>query len=140
VTRLIDMGVEPFLTSSAVDCVIAQRLARRLCGRCKRPIELGEEALSAIGVPPDRLPEGGLDFHETVGCDWCSGTGYRGRIGIYEMMVLTDEIRELVLRRASSDEIGRAAEASGMVRLREDGLRKAAEGITTIEEVLRTVV
>ncbi len=101
VTRLIDMGVEPFLTSSAVDCVIAQRLARRLCGRCKRPIEMGEEALSAIGFPPDRPPEGGCDFHETVGCDRCSGTGYRGRIGIYEMMVLTDEIRELVLRRAS---------------------------------------
>ena len=140
VTRLIDMGVEPFLTSSAVDCVIAQRLARRLCGRCKRPIEMGEEALSAIGFPPDRPPEGGCDFHETVGCDRCSGTGYRGRIGIYEMMVLTDEIRELVLRRASADEIGRAAEASGMVRLREDGLRKAAEGVTTVEEVLRTVV
>ncbi len=140
VTRLIDMGVEPFLTSSAVDCVIAQRLARRLCERCKRPTELGEEALSAIGFPPDGLPKGGCNFHETVGCDRCSGTGYRGRIGIYEMMVLTDEIRELVLRRASSDEIGRAAEASGMVRLREDGLKKAAEGITTVEEVLRTVV
>jgi type IV pilus assembly protein PilB len=140
VTRLIDMGVEPFLTSSAVDCVIAQRLARRLCGRCKRPIELGEEALSAIGFPPDRLPEGGCKFHEAVGCERCSGTGYRGRIGIYEMMILTDEIRELVLRRASSDEIGRVAEASGMVRLREDGLSKAAQGITTVEEVLRTVV
>jgi type IV pilus assembly protein PilB len=140
VTRLTEMGVEPFLTSSAVDCVIAQRLARRLCARCKRPVELGEEALAAIGFPPDALPEGGCDFHETVGCDRCSGTGYRGRVGIYEMMILTDEIRELVLRRASSDEIGRVAEASGMVRLREDGLRKAAQGITTVEEVLRTVV
>ena len=140
VTRLIDMGVEPFLTSSAVDCVIAQRLARRLCGRCKRPIELDEGALSAIGFPSGRPPEGGRNFHETVGCERCSGTGYRGRIGIYEMMVLTDEIRELVLRRASSEEIGRAAEVSGMVRLREDGLRKAAAGITTVEEVLRTVV
>ena len=140
VTRLTEMGVEPFLTSSAVDCVIAQRLARRLCERCKRPVEMGEEALAAIGFPPEGAPDGGCNFHETVGCDRCSGTGYRGRIGIYEMMVLTDEIRELVLRRASSDEIGRVAEASGMVRLREDGLRKAAEGITTIEEVLRTVV
>ena len=140
VTRLIDMGVEPFLTSSAVDCVIAQRLARRLCARCKRPVEMGEEALEAIGFSPELLTEGGASFHETVGCERCSGTGYRGRIGIYEMMVLTDEIRELVLRRASSDEIGRVAEASGMVRLREDGLRKAAEGVTTVEEVLRTVV
>ncbi len=140
VTRLIDMGVEPFLTSSAVDCVIAQRLARRLCMRCRRAVEMGEEALEAIGFSPELLPEGGANFHETVGCERCSGTGYRGRVGIYEMMVLTDEIKELVLRRASSDEIGRVAEASGMVRLREDGLRKAAEGITTVEEVLRTVV
>ena len=140
VTRLIDMGVEPFLTSSAVDCVIAQRLARRLCERCKRPVEMGEAALEAIGFPQERLPGGGANFHEVVGCERCSGTGYRGRIGIYEMMVLTDEIKELVLRRASSGEIGRVAEAAGMVRLREDGLRKAAEGITTVEEVLRTVV
>jgi type IV pilus assembly protein PilB len=139
VTRLIDMGVEPFLTSSAVDCVIAQRLARRLCTRCRRPVEMGEEALEAIVFPPELLPEG-PSFHEAVGCARCSGTGYRGRIGIYEMMVLTDEIKELVLRRASSDEIGRVSEASGMVRLRDDGLRKAAGGITTVEEVLRTVV
>ena len=101
---------------------------------------MGEEALAAIGFPPGALIGGWCNFHETVGCDRCSGTGYRGRIGIYEMMSLTDEIRELVLRRASSEEIGRAAEASGMVRLREDGLRKAAQGITTVEEVLRTVV
>jgi type IV pilus assembly protein PilB len=140
VTRLIGMGVEPFLTSSAVGCVIAQRLARRLCTGCRRPVEMGEEALQAIGFPPELLPEGGPSFHETVGCERCSGTGYRGRIGIYEMMVVTDEIKELVLRRASSDEIGRVAEAPGMVRLREAGLRKVAEGITTVEEVLRTVV
>ena len=140
VTRLIDMGVEPFLTASAVDCVIAQRLARRLCERCKRPTEVGEEALSALEFPYERLPGGRLDFHEIGGCDRCSGTGYRGRLAIYEMMVLTDEIKELVLRRVSTDEIGRAAERSGMVRLRDDGLTKAAQGITTIEEVLRTVV
>ncbi len=142
VTRLTDMGVEPFLTASAVDCVIAQRLARRLCGRCKRPAEVGGEALEALGFPFEHLvAEGGSpDFHEAVGCDRCSGTGYRGRVGIYEMMVLTDEIKGMVLRRASADELGRAAEEVGMVRLREDGLIKAARGITTIEEVLRTVV
>ena len=140
VTRLTDMGVEPFLTSSAVDCVIAQRLARRLCERCKRPAAVSREALSALGFPFEHLPEGGASFYEAAGCDRCSGTGYRGRIGIYEIMVLHDEIRDLVLRRVSTDEISRAAEESGMVRLREDGLIKAAEGITTIEEVLRTVV
>ena len=140
VIRLTDMGVEPFLTASAVDCVIAQRLARRLCGRCRRPVEVGEEKLSALGYPPDALPEGGCNFHEAVGCDRCWGSGYRGRMGIYEMMVLTDEIRELVLGRASTGEISRVAQEQGMVRLREDGLIKAAQGITTIEEVLRTVV
>jgi type IV pilus assembly protein PilB len=134
------MGVEPFLTASAVDCVIAQRLARKLCERCKRPTEVDEEALSALEFPYERFSGGGLDFHEIGGCDHCSGTGYRGRLAIYEMMVLTDEIKELVLRRATTDEIGRVAERSGMVRLRNDGLIKAAQGITTIEEVLRTVV
>ncbi len=140
VTRLTDMGVEPFLTASAVDCVIAQRLARRLCERCKRPAAVSREALSALRFPFEHMPEGGARFYEAAGCDRCSGTGYRGRIGIYEMMVLDDEIRDLVLRRVSTDEVSRAAEESGMVRLREDGLIKAAQGITTVEEVLRTVV
>ena len=140
VTRLTDMGVEPFLTASAVDCVIAQRLARRLCERCKRPTTVSQEALSALDFPFEHMPEEGPSFQEPVGCDRCSGTGYRGRIGIYEMMILSDEIRELVLRRVSTDEISRAAEGAGMVRLREDGLIKAARGITTVEEVLRTVV
>jgi len=140
VTRLTDMGVEPFLTASAVDCVIAQRLARRLCGSCKRPVELGGEKLAGVRFPFHLAPEGGLDFHEAVGCDRCGGAGYRGRMGIYEMMLVTDEIKELVLARVSTAEIGRASEASGMVRLREDGLIKAARGATTIEEVLRTVV
>jgi type IV pilus assembly protein PilB len=140
VTRLTDMGVEPFLTASAVDCVIAQRLARRLCERCKSPIELGEEKLAALRFPFYLAPEGGLDFLEAVGCDRCGGTGYRGRMGIYEMMIVTDEIRELVLSRVSTGELSRAAEERGMVRLREDGLIKAAAGATTIEEVLRTVV
>ena len=140
VTRLTEMGVEPFLTSSAVDCVIAQRLARRLCERCKRPAEVDEEALKALDFPFEGLSEGGLTLMEAVGCDRCGGTGYRGRVAIYEMMLLNDEIKDLVLRRASTDEISRVAEEAGMVRLREDGLLKAAQGVTTIEEVLRTVV
>jgi type IV pilus assembly protein PilB len=140
VTRLTDMGVEPFLTASAVDCVIAQRLARRLCERCKRPVELDEEKLAAVRFPFHHVPEGGLDFHEAVGCDRCGDTGYKGRMGIYEMMIVTDEIKELVLGRVSTGEISRVAEEKGMVRLREDGLIKAARGVTTIEEVLRTVV
>ena len=132
VTRLTDMGVEPFLT--------AQRLARRLCDRCKAPAQIERDLLESIEFPFENAPEGKLSFHNTVGCDRCGGTGYRGRVGIYELMVLDDEIRELILRRASAGEVSRAAQRNGMVRLREDGLLKAAKGITTIEEVLRTVV
>ena len=142
VTRLTDMGVEPFLISSAVDCVIAQRLARRLCERCKRPAAgVDEETLSELGFPFEHFVEdGGFNLHEAVGCDRCGGTGYRGRMGIYEMMVIGGETRELILKRASADEVRGVAEEAGMVPLRADGLIKAARGITTIEEVLRTVV
>jgi type IV pilus assembly protein PilB len=142
VTRLTDMGVEPFLISSAVDCVIAQRLARRLCERCKRPAaEVDEETLSTLGFPFERFAQdGNFNFHEAIGCDRCGRTGYRGRIGIYEMMVIREEARELIVKRASADEVERVAEEEGMVPLRADGLIKAARGVTTIEEVLRTVV
>jgi type IV pilus assembly protein PilB len=139
VTRLTDMGVEPYLTASAIDCVIAQRLARRLCERCKQPAEIEEEILQSMQFPFEHLEGGDLRFHRAVGCKRCGGSGYRGRIGIYELLVITKSIRDLILRRASTDEIVHVAEEEGMVHLREDGLLKAAQGITTIEEVLRTV-
>ncbi len=139
--RLTDMGVEPFLTASAVDCVIAQRLARRLCEHCKEPVEIEEEILRNLDFPFEMISqEDGLHFYKAVGCGRCGGAGYRGRVGIYELMVVTDEIRDLVLKRASTAEMGRAARREGMIALREDGLAKAAQGVTTIEEVLRTVV
>lgn len=134
------MGVEPFLTASAVDCVIAQRLARRLCVRCKEPVQVDEEVLVGMRFPFEHAPEDEIRFHKAVGCHRCGGTGYRGRIGVYELMLVTDRIKEMILRHASTGEIQRAAEEEGMVRLRSDGLLKAAEGVTTIEEVLRTVV
>jgi type IV pilus assembly protein PilB len=141
VARLTDMGVEPFLTASAVDCVIAQRLARRLCERCKAPVEIERELLEkTLNFPFRLLAEEEPSFHRTVGCDRCGGTGYKGRVGIYELMVVDEQIREMVIHRASAGEIAHAAEDGGMVRLREDGLLKAAKGLTTIEEVLRTVV
>lgn len=140
VTRLTDMGVEPFLTASAVDCVIAQRLARRLCPNCKRPVEVDRRVLSDLGFPFDHWPGGDPAFHEPVGCERCGGVGYRGRLGIYEMMVVGDEVRSLIVGRVSAGEISRAVEGAGTLRLKEDGLLKAAQGVTTIEEVLRTVV
>ncbi|MEJ7820576.1 MAG: ATPase, T2SS/T4P/T4SS family, partial [Rubrobacteraceae bacterium] len=138
--RLTDMGVEPFLTASALDCVIAQRLARKLCENCKRPVEVDKDILHEMSFPFGHEPDETLHFHEAVGCDRCGDTGYRGRLGIYEMMTVTDEIRDLMIRRAPTGEISRAAERDGMVRLRTDGLLKASRGITTIQEVLRTVV
>lgn len=141
-TRLSEMGVEPFLTSSAVDCVIAQRLARKLCTRCKAPTEVDRETLEEADFPFEKLEKFGteLTLHKAVGCERCGGTGYRGRVGIYEMMVVTEEIRDLILRRSSTAEVSAAAERAGMVRLREDGLLKAARGMTTLEEVFRTVL
>lgn len=136
VTRLTDMGVEPFLTASAVDCVVAQRLARRLCADCKRPAPPGR---GVPGLP--EMPRGeGATFFEAVGCRRCGGTGYRGRVGLYELMVLDARMRALILRRGPTAELARAAEEAGMVRLKQDGLAKAARGITTVEEVLRTVL
>lgn len=138
-SRLTDMGVEPFLSASAVDCVIAQRLARRLCDNCKEPVEIEKEILAGMGFPFEHAHEE-FHFHKAVGCDKCGGSGYRGRVGIYELMVVDDNIKDMILRRQSTGEIGRAAEQAGLIRLRDDGLLKAAEGMTTIEEILRTVV
>ncbi len=137
-SRLTDMGVEPFLTSSAVDCVIAQRLVRKLCDRCKEPVEIEREILEGMEFP-FALASEGLHFHKAVGCRRCGGSGYRGRTGIYELMVISDEIRKMILLRSSATEISRLAESQGMVRLRDDGLLKAAGGITTIEEALKTL-
>ncbi len=137
-SRLTDMGVEPYLTSSAVDCVIAQRLVRMLCDRCKEPVEIEREILEGMEFP-FALASEGLHFHKAVGCRRCGGSGYRGRTGIYELMVISDEIRKMILLRSSATEISRLAESQGMVRLRDDGLLKAAGGITTIEEALKTL-
>jgi type IV pilus assembly protein PilB len=132
--RLIDMGVEPFLIASGIECIIAQRLARRLCPSCKKPARLSAEELEEIGVT-----DGGGEICEPVGCATCNETGYAGRIGLYEVLVLNDEIRSLILSKASSGEIEGAAVAAGMHRLRDDGLRKVCEGVTSIAEVLRVL-
>ena len=140
VTRLTDMGVEPFLTASAVDCVIAQRLARRLCERCKRPVSMDEKAIGELGLDGPRFANVKKNFRAAVGCDRCAGTGYAGRIGVYEIMLVDEQLRRLILQGASADEIEAAARKSGMIPLKHDGLAKAAQGITTVEEVLLTVL
>lgn len=137
---MTDMGVEPFLTASAVDCVIAQRLARRLCERCKRPARMDEKALRELGLNGQRSAGVKTNFYTAVGCERCAGTGYAGRIGVYEIMLVDEALRRLILRGASADDIEAAAREAGMIPLKEDGLAKAAHGITTVEEVLLTVL
>jgi type IV pilus assembly protein PilB len=135
ITRLTEMGIEPFLVASALDCVLAQRLARMLCANCKQ---------RAI-VPADVLRESGykvlvdLEAYEPVGCRRCSGTGYRGRLGIYEVMTLSSDIRRMALERRSSDEIREVAVREGMRRLREDGLEKVRQGLTSVAEIARVI-
>jgi type IV pilus assembly protein PilB len=134
--RLTDMGVEPFLIASGIECVIAQRLARRLCEECKRPAEVTPAEVEELGAASH-----GTAFqpYEPVGCVSCNGSGYRGRIGLYEVLVLTDEIRSLIVSKAASGEIEAAAVAAGMHRLRDDGLEKVRHGITSIPEMLRVL-
>jgi type IV pilus assembly protein PilB len=134
--RLIDMGVEPFLIASGIECVVAQRLARRLCEACKRPAKVTQAELGEIGAPSNGKK---IEPYEPVGCVECNATGYRGRVGLYEVLVLTDEIRSLILSKAASGEIEAAAVAAGMHRLRDDGLDKVRDGITSIPEMLRVL-
>jgi len=128
--RLIDMGIEPFLISSAIDCVVAQRLVRTLCPHCKRPSKAPESLLAEYGLYES-------EAFEPVGCSRCAATGYRGRMGIYEVMSVNEEIRSLVLSRASVDDIAAAAMRQGMRRMRDDGIAKVRAGQTAIAEIER---
>lgn len=135
VARLIDMGVEPFLISAALEGVLAQRLIRKICPQCRTPYEPSEALLSQLGVSPHEI--GDKDFYYGRGCEYCNQTGYKGRKGIYELLNVTDPIRELINQRAPSIVIRQRAIELGMVTLREDGLRSIYDGETTIEEVLK---
>jgi len=139
-TRLIEMGVEPYLVVAGLRGVLAQRLARRLCDRCRRPAMLsGAEAIGA-GIPPHLLAEDG-NFHmfRAAGCPACTGTGYRGRFAINEYLEFTEPIGQLVLEQVPSVRIEAAAVGDGMLTLRDDGLRKVAQGLTTLEELFRCI-
>ncbi len=132
-TRLVEMQVEPFLVASSVACVLAQRLARKLCGRCKEEYEPLPEVLTEAGLPD------GIKLFRPVGCNECSGTGYRGRVALVELMTMSEEIERLCVDRSASEEIRKVAVAQGMRSLRDDGLEKALNGVTSLEEVLRIV-
>jgi type IV pilus assembly protein PilB len=135
ITRLIEMGIEPFLVASAIDCVLAQRLARMLCSNCKQRTIVPAEVLRESGYKA--LVD--LEAYEPAGCRRCSGTGYRGRLGIYEVMTLSPEIRRMALERRPSEEIRDVAIREGMRRLRDDGLEKVRQGLTSVAEIARVI-
>jgi len=135
-TRLIEMGIEPFLVASAVVGVLAQRLARTICSACKEPYVPPKEALKDIGLA---YTEEEIVFYRGRGCEVCKGTGYKGRTGIHELLIISDKAREVILRRGSANEIKRAVLEEGFKTLQDDAIRKVLEGILTVEEALRVV-
>jgi general secretion pathway protein E len=135
VTRLLDMGVEPFLITSTLNAVLAQRLVRRLCAHCREEYEPSEAALHALS--PDLISRSIEQLYRPKGCDACDRTGFRGRLCVTELLLMNDEIARLVLARAEAREIQRVAVGKSMRTMFADGLAKAQAGLTTIEEVLR---
>jgi type IV pilus assembly protein PilB len=139
--RLVEMGVEPFLVCSALDAVVAQRLARRLCDKCKEPYQPTEAEVVGAGWPSEDLADGDWPtLWRAIGCTACGRTGYRGRFGVHEVMLMSEEIERLVIERRSTEDIQKVALMQGMLSLRSDGLRKAALGHTSLEEIFRVVV
>jgi type IV pilus assembly protein PilB len=135
IARLVDLGLEPFLITATLEGIVAQRLVRKICTNCKTPYQPTDEMLMELGLRPEDV--GDKKFFYGRGCDVCNNTGYRGRTGIYEIMAMNDELRELIMNRASTNVLRDAARKNGMRMLRENGLLLIYDGITTIEEVSR---
>jgi type IV pilus assembly protein PilB len=138
INRLMNMGIEPFLVATSVNCICAQRLVRRICTQCPEDVETPPQMLIQVGFAPDEVKT--LRIKRGRGCDRCNNTGYKGRVGLFEVLAFTDEIRDMILSGASSIELKRKAVEEGMISLRMSGLQKIREGATTLEEVLRETV
>lgn len=138
VARLVDIGVQPFLVASSIRAIMAQRLVRRLCSNCRRPGELGETELRALRIEPGQLAE--AQVMQPVGCDQCRGTGYKGRMGIFEIFIIDDEVRHMINQRTSTTVLRQRARELGMRTLREDGVRKVLAGLTSAEEVISITI
>ena len=138
ITRLTEMGIEPFLSASAINCVLARRLARRLCPSCKEAYTPSVEALERVGFPHEskKLPT----LYRPVGCKKCNGIGYKGRMGIHEVFSMSETLERMAVEHASADELMRQAVSEGMMTLRDDGMSKVKMGLTSIEEIMRVVV
>ncbi len=138
INRLMNMGIEPFLVATSVHMIVAQRLVRRVCSACKEPVEAPAGALVNVGFTEREAKT--IKLFKGRGCERCSSTGYKGRVGLYEVMEVGDEVRELILSGASAVELRNKAIETGMISLRGSGLQKLREGVTSIEEVVRETV
>jgi type IV pilus assembly protein PilB len=138
INRLMNMGIEPFLVSTSVNLICAQRLVRKICRECKEQTQMPEQALVDVGFDPGDAPK--IKLFKGRGCGSCNNTGYRGRVGLFEVMEISEEIRELILSGASALELRQKSIEEGMISLRGSGLCKIKEGLTTVEEVVRETV
>jgi len=135
INRMVDMGIEPFLVASSTNLIMAQRLIRRVCTQCKGDVQLHVEVLRELGISDEEAKK--CNFKEGKGCVDCNNTGYRGRLGVYEVMPISPKVRDLILDRAPTSQIKKVAVDEGMLTLRMDGLAKLKNGVTTAEEVLK---
>jgi type IV pilus assembly protein PilB len=138
VTRLRDMGVPPFLITATLEAILAQRLVRRICTQCREEVHPSSEILADLELSPSDVK--GKQFYRGKGCDNCNRTGYKGRVGLFELMLLDDEIRDMIIRNASTDELREKARRMGMVSLRDAGMEAVYLGTTTAEEVIRETI
>lgn len=138
VTRLKDMGIQTFMICATVEAILAQRLVRRICNKCREEARVSSDLLAELGMKRSDLGE--TKFYKGSGCDQCNNTGYKGRVGLFELMILNDKVREMVMGNASTDELRDEAEKDGMITLRRFGMRLAAEGVTTLDEIVRETV
>jgi type IV pilus assembly protein PilB len=132
------MGVPPFLITATVEAILAQRLVRRVCSNCREPVTVNDEILSQLELTRELL--GDRTFYRGRGCEKCNNTGYKGRVGLFELMVMNDDLREMVLLNASTDELREKGREYGMTTLRECGMNYAYQGVTTADEVIRETI
>jgi type IV pilus assembly protein PilB len=135
INRLVNMGIEPFLVANSINLVAAQRLVRRVCENCKEPHQISEEQLLEAGLPPAELPK--VKAMKGRGCEKCGGTGYKGRLGLFEIMEVSDTMRDLIVSNGSMSDVKKQAISDGMMPLRQTGMLKVRDGMTTLEEVAR---
>jgi type IV pilus assembly protein PilB len=138
ITRMKDMGIPTFLITATVEAILAQRLVRRICSQCRDEIEVSDDVLTDMGIKRSEL--NGRKIYRGKGCDLCNNTGYKGRVGLFELLIMNDELRDMIMANASIDALRDAARGHGMVSLREAGINFMFEGTTTADEVIRETI